>query len=286
MTRFLKCLWLLLMLPLTATSAEHLQVNIGGIQGEFGYSETQIEIVMADSINAQVQELGVKTEIKLYPNQHKLHQAYKSGEINGIFSGPIVALKYADTYLKNAFLNLHLSSAPSQSALLVLVNKKSGIKSLKQLKGKIATFYGGNGLEQVYLETLLLKNNLGTLDKFFAKKAHVKNSQIALLDIFFGKTDVTLVPEHALETAGELNPQIKKNLMVLAKSEPMITRMVVFRDLPQYQTIFKQLVSKGNFDSLTNANANNLRYLTVEPTSYDALNTVNTLLEQHKKLLK
>lgn len=282
MTWVLRLLYALLFLPLHSIAAP-LDMSVGGIKGQFGYTETELEIVMQDILNVKLGNFGVKVNLKLYPNKTKLDEAYNSEEIDAIFSDPVVALTHEKSYNKGAFLNLHFKESPSKDVLVVLASKKSGIKSLKQLKNKKVTFYADNRLEQIFLETALLRNKLGTLESFFSKNLTVKNGHVALLDVFFGKSDVTVVPLEQLKVAGELNPQLKKNLVVLAQSEPMCTRVVMIRGHPRYSKVFDTFMANGKFESNTHKK---LHFMVFEPSSFDALDSIRLLIRENTKLKK
>lgn len=276
---------MLLLLPVSGIEAqEKVALAVGGIEGQMGYSETQIEIVMEDILNEKFKSFGFQINLTMFPSKEKLDEAYENNQIHAIFSDPFVTLKHYDTYDKRAFLNLHYGGTPSKNELLVLVSKKSGIKSLKQLKNKRVTFYADNRLEQAYLETLLLRKKMGTIQHFFSQILKVKNGQKALLDVFFGKTDVTVVPKNVFETAGELNPQLLKNLVVLAKSKPMITRAVMIRKMSDYDRIIKEFMSQKSFQS--GGNSTNMHLMQYDPTSFDELDSVMALWHEHQQLTK
>jgi ABC-type phosphate/phosphonate transport system substrate-binding protein len=82
-------------------------------------------------------------------------------------------------------------------------------------------------VEELYLNTVLLRNHFPEIPKFFMQRKDAKNANIALMDVFFNKSDVTVVRENDFNTAIELNPQISSKLIVLDKSEPYMTMVGV-----------------------------------------------------------
>ncbi len=55
-----------------------------------------------------------------------------------------------------------------------------------------------------------------------------KSSSRALLNLFFGKTDVAVVPELTWKTSVEMNPQLRKQLHVILKTEPIFINTLFF----------------------------------------------------------
>ncbi|WP_221031368.1 phosphate/phosphite/phosphonate ABC transporter substrate-binding protein [Actomonas aquatica] len=75
-----------------------------------------------------------------------------------------------------------------------------------------------------------------------------KVSQV-LLPVFFGQVDVGLVTRRSLELMAELNPQIGRDLVVLASSEPYIATLCFLRkdfDRPYLPKLLEALESIGD----------------------------------------
>jgi len=78
-------------------------------------------------------------------------------------------------------------------------------------------------LEELYLNTLLLKQKLPEVNDFFSTRLDVKNANVALMDVFFNRSDLTIIRENEYKTAVELNPQLAKKLHILNRSPGYIT---------------------------------------------------------------
>ncbi|TFH29530.1 MAG: hypothetical protein E4G97_07095, partial [Deltaproteobacteria bacterium] len=78
---------------------------------------------------------------------------------------------------------------------------------------------GGSGsIATLWLDTLLAKQRLPSIDRFFESlKEEVKPQQV-ILPVFFQQADACLVGRTSFLTAVEMNPQIGKDLVVLETS--------------------------------------------------------------------
>lgn len=95
---------------------------------------------------------------------------------------------------------------PKMTNITQLKNKKLGVEE---------TAY----LQTLYANSELLKNNLSETNTFFEKTVRYKTHSKALLKLFFNKIDVCIIPEYTWNTMIEINPQIKKKLKILHRSE-------------------------------------------------------------------
>lgn len=99
------------------------------------------------------------------------------------------------------------------------------------------------------------------------------------MDVFFGKSDLTIVRESEYKTAVELNPQLGKKLAILTKSEPFLVLIGGAKDnmpeashkaavdsLIQLSSTEKgmqlmKIIHADSFESATKSDLNNVRDL-------------------------
>lgn len=106
----------------------------------------------------------------------------------------------------------------------LLSRRESGLDSLANLRGrKLALLEVVNSsLGRPWLETLLLSNRLGSSGTFFSEIHYVGKPSAAVLPVFFGKMDACLVDGPAFSVMTELNPQVGKDLQIIASSEALV----------------------------------------------------------------
>ncbi len=108
--------------------------------------------------------------------------------------------------------------------LIVLGKKGSQHASIADYASKDVTIthqwttpYG-----QIWMDHLLDKNGLPSSEEYFKQVSTVKQSQNAILSVFFGKQDLCIATKRSFEAMAELNPQIRKSLQVVAESDPLL----------------------------------------------------------------
>jgi len=110
---------------------------------------------------------------------------------------------------------------------IVLVRTDSPFQTLSALRGKrlVALENPSTSLARIWLDTQLWRDGLSASKDFFLKIDPVKKVNSAILPVFFSQADACLVTQTSFDMAGELNPQILKQLRVLVSSVPLISGM-------------------------------------------------------------
>lgn len=118
---------------------------------------------------------------------------------------------------------------------LLLVHQTSPFQKLADLRGKQLTSYHhlDTVLLKTWLELLLAGNNLGTASHFFGDQVSRTALNEVVLPVFFRRVEAAAVTRRAFDVAAELNPQLSRDLRVLAASPKMIPALFcVRRDCP------------------------------------------------------
>lgn len=112
---------------------------------------------------------------------------------------------------------------------LVLVRNESSFRELTDLRGAtLALFDNARGsLAMPWVELILAEHGIGSAADFFGRVSLSAKLSAVVLPVFFGKADACLVTRSGFETMVELNPQVGRDLRVLAKS-PGLIPMVAF----------------------------------------------------------
>ena len=117
----------------------------------------------------------------------------------------------------------------------IIVHRDSNITGLDRIIGSKISTYNGNQmtLARSWLEVLTAKHTRGQFNPLTGGLIVMKNPSKCILQVFFRQTQAALVTESTFELACELNPQLRKDLKVLAVSQPFISNFFIF--LPSYQ---------------------------------------------------
>jgi phosphonate transport system substrate-binding protein len=133
---------------------------------------------------------------------------------------------------------------------VLLVRDDSGIQQLADLRGHSLVVFQSplTSLAPAWLETELLQKQLGLSAQFWGRTTEITKLLRAILPVFFHQADACLVTLKGFETMAELNPQIGRQLKIVAKSEPVVPSLFCFRGdyLSPYRERLLQEVSRVN----------------------------------------
>jgi phosphonate transport system substrate-binding protein len=113
---------------------------------------------------------------------------------------------------------------------ILLVKNSAGVRSLSDLRGRRLIMLRSPKMcvAMPWLSTLLEQGNLGPGDQFFGSVAtDIKPSRV-VLPVFFGQADACLTSKRGFDLMGELNPQVAKNLTVIASSPLLVATFYTF----------------------------------------------------------
>jgi len=146
--------------------------------------------------------------------------------------------------LGNIFVGL-INGALTEEYVL-LVHQESGIQNLPDLRGgKLVLFENPRMcLALPWLDLLLNDKALGRAAEFFGNQERIKKLSPAVLRVFFRQADAGVVTRSGYKTLMELNPQLGKQLRVLASPPAVVPVVMCFPEdyaSPQKEQIFSAL---------------------------------------------
>jgi ABC-type phosphate/phosphonate transport system substrate-binding protein len=184
-------------------------------------SKQDTEITFNVALGELLKSHGANLSVMVFESTQDLYQAFDREQIHGIFGTPLEFI-HRESKMNPSIMAVHYKNVPLRQSLVALVRTSDNIKNIKDLRGKKLSINKSQDMEQLYLNTLLLENQQLESDQFFSERLTPKNTNTGIMDVFFGRSDITLVRESEYKTAVELNPQIAKKLSILAESEPFL----------------------------------------------------------------
>ncbi len=114
---------------------------------------------------------------------------------------------------------------------ILLVKRNGGLAQLGDLRGRrlISLATPRMCVASAWLSTILAAGHLGPSDKFFGPMATESKVSRVVLPVFFGQAEACLTTRRSFDTMCELNPQVAKDLLVLASSPAMVVSGYMFR---------------------------------------------------------
>ena len=139
-------------------------------------------------------------------------------------------------------LLVNLNAGQLTERYVLLTHRESGVKTLADLGGCHLHLHTSprTCLVSIWLDTLLVQQSYPTTSRFVGTiSRHTKLSKV-VLPVFFRQTDACVVTRRGFDTMSELNPQLARQLVVLAESPEVIPQVLAFR--ANYRPVFLEKV--------------------------------------------
>lgn len=166
-----------------------------------------------------------KVENKIYNSNIEIIDAYNNKKVD------IISLLSVSYFELIGEINLDPLLSSNQTGIsgyeyVILSRKESQVVSISDLEDKSIILTPSNFSK---VSEIWLKSKTKEISTFFSKFSRATKPSQAILSVFFKKFDACLVPYFTFETMAELNPQIKNELTIVEKSEPLLNGMVCIR---------------------------------------------------------
>jgi len=123
--------------------------------------------------------------------------------------------------------------------LVLLVRKDSGFRTIKDLRGRILVNHRGQFAEikNIWLETLVMREGGRNISKYFNFSKEVMKPSHAVLAVYFKQADFCIVTRNNFEVSTELNPQLRKEIVILTESKPFVGGVIAIRKDYNYRNM-------------------------------------------------
>lgn len=220
-------------LPFTAAGGEH----VSGVAPGFSLAVSE---TVAGELNGNDASAGMKawadvvarqTDLRVEPElctSAELLRKVRNRQVDA-FSINILEFVRVARYV-DPTLVIEESDATGGQEYLLLVHQASGIRSLADLRGRSLVLYQNKRtcLGRIWLDTLLASAHLGAAATFLGRVDSSPKLSHVVLPVFFRQTDACLVTRPGYATMCELNPQLAKQLRILAESPKLVTTLLAF----------------------------------------------------------
>ncbi|MEO8592052.1 MAG: PhnD/SsuA/transferrin family substrate-binding protein [Candidatus Solibacter sp.] len=182
-------------------------------------------------IKRMAQDLNVVVEFspKVFDTTEELLRRTRSGQFDCVALNVVEYRQIADLLDPSQILCEGNAAGPEQ--YLLLAKRDSGIQNLGDLRGRKLCILKGRKMcvADAWLSTILDEGHFGQSDLFFGPMTAETKASRVVLPLFFGQTDACLTSKRSFDTMCELNPQVAKNLTVIASSPAMVVAFYIFR---------------------------------------------------------
>ena len=259
----------------------------GSALGLRGGSRQDAENIFNVNLTALSDQLGSDLSFTtvIYPDSKALVAAFDKGEIDGFWGTPLEYLNRKDRMCK-IIAGVQFKYSPLKQSVLLVGRADNGNLQLKDLKNKRLMLAPYLDVEELYLNTVLLRNKLPEAPLFFKERKDAKNANVALMDVFFNNADLTVVRENDFNTAVELNPQLTKKLVILDRSSPylsmvgVVSKSISEHDFEGYINSFNKLAYSEQGKKLMDVVA----VSTITPVALDEIKDLQALSMEYESL--
>ena len=171
--------------------------------------------------------------VSVYETAGSVRQAISARRVDLLTVSSLLYLTMPEsTLVRPRYVGVRPGEAENGTTYLLLAraqNAASGLKALRRKSVVIATS-GQSRLPRLWLEVLLRKAGLERSRKLLSSVREVGKAPAALLPVFFGQADYCIVTKGGFGTAAEMNPQLGRELKVVAASPRLHPCLVVTRN--------------------------------------------------------
>jgi ABC-type phosphate/phosphonate transport system substrate-binding protein len=219
----------------TAADVQSAQEQPGGIY-RIGVSAASFENLNRNDATAALKawantvlkehNISEIPEVVLYDRFDELAQDYTQNRLHAI---SVSVEEYMRLKLSIPYVYVSATDHGHTARYTVVVRRDSGIHAIQELSGsKIALSQGQRMiLARPWFEMLLI-DSTNTNPAVKRDITLVENPSKAILQVFFRQCRAAVVTAEAFELACELNPQLQKELKMLAASPPFVPAVFLF----------------------------------------------------------
>ncbi len=238
---------------------------------------------------AQTRGITADPQPRIFQNISEVETALHNGTVDCI-TLTIDEYEKVSGLLTKDNIVIGVVSGSTNVEYLLLVNTKSNFKELKDLRGRSLVLIESleTTLAAAWLDITLDEEGLDLAEVFFGQIKPLTKTEKGVLSVFFGQIDACVVTRKGFETMVELNPQIGRELRILAVSPPVVKSAFFFRadySSPSQNKIMSEITSWHLYPEsrqiLTIFKTDRLEKHPVE-----SLNSTLELIAAHRSLLE
>jgi len=236
---------------------------------------------------ARQRHVQIEPEAWVVDTREELAEAIRSKRVDAV---EVTSEEYVALEKEVRFAPMFTGSSGGSitEEYVVVVSRNGKIESLADLQGRHLNVYAHYRacLAQIWLDNLLAGQGLPPTAQFFSQIAATSKLAQVVLPVFFGQCDACLVTRSGFEIMCEMNPQLSKQLKVIAKSPGVVSAVFCFRaDVPDeikgpYIAGLREMhLTAGGQQALTIFHRDKL-----EEHSADCMQSALDLVETHGRL--
>ena len=203
-------------------------------------------------IKRMEQDLNVAVEInpKVFDTTQEVLRRARGGQLDTVALNVIEYRQIADVLDPSQIVAE--TGAAGQAQYIVLAKRNSGIQHLGDLRGRRLFVLKAPKMcvASAWLSTILDEGHFGPSEQFFGSVITDAKVSRVVLPVFFGQADACLTSKQGFDTMCELNPQVARDLTVIASSPAMVVTFYAFHK--NYKSMSRERFAKVYSDLPSN----------------------------------
>ena len=172
--------------------------------------------------------LPVEFNPKVFETPEEIVRRVRAGQVDSVALSIMEYRQLAD--LLDPSQVICESGTVGLTQYLLLVKRSSGIQKLGDLRGRRVGMLKAVKMcvAQAWLACILDEARLAPAEQFFGNVTTDLKAARVVLPVFFGQSDACVTSRRSYDMMCELNPQVGRDLTVLASSQPMVVLFYMF----------------------------------------------------------
>ncbi len=177
-------------------------------------------VYKVEALLTEILRNELEVNIKFFDSEDEMLQSYIEFKK---FNNAVFYLNYflknreiIDKYTRDYFA---FSSKDKFHSYVLVVNKQSKIKSIKDIKNKTYVNFLGDDNLHTWLDYKSLKKVNKPYKTLVKEQINVAKASRAILNLYFNKADFTVVKKVVFDNMINLNPALKKRLTIVDESK-------------------------------------------------------------------
>ncbi|MCF6252587.1 MAG: PhnD/SsuA/transferrin family substrate-binding protein [Methylococcaceae bacterium] len=256
---------------------------------ELKNNEKQIALQLL--ANELIRDSGVKMIVQPVRSFAEMRQLISDGKVDYTILNGYHLLEHYD-FLQSFFVTplLTIQRGPSDRENFIIVANKQYIgQELINLQGKTLSLHPQYLLMKFYLEYLIENSSGLDILHFFSKIKYTKTASQAVLDVYFGSSDLCIIPKHIFDLTVELNPAIMQKIFIMHQSGKQFFPVLIL-NFKHVDNTIRTLINKNL--SLLNQTARGQQILdmfsiqSVHTVKLKKLHPMQNIFKHYQSLLK
>ena len=215
--------------PAAADSGAPVRLAISeSVMGDVNLNDARAAMLIW--IKRMMADLNVVIDFnpKVFDTAEEIVDRARKGQLDAVALNVLEYRPIADLVDPSQIVTV--AGAAGMEQYLILAKQNSGIAQLGDLKGRRLAMLKTPKMciAPAWLSTILDAGHYGPAEQFFGTVATDAKVSRVVLPVFFGQAEAGLASKQGFDTMCELNPQVSRDLRVLATSPPLVVMFYAF----------------------------------------------------------